>query len=194
MDPGPAKAVRTIFVDLYDKGLIYRGNRLINWCPGCQSALSDLEVDHEDESIPSSGTSATRWSTPQGSETGEFITIATTRPETIVADTAIAVHPEDERYRRPVAAGLRARVPVIGREIPIITDEAIEQEFGTGALKVTPGHDPVDFEIGERHGLPIINVDQPRRHDERRGRAVRGHGPLRGARRHRRATSRRGAC
>jgi valyl-tRNA synthetase len=155
MDPGPAKAVRKIFVDLYEKGLIYRGNRLINWCPRCQSALSDLEVDHEEES-------SFLWHVryplldAEGRETGEFITIATTRPETIVADTAIAVHPEDDRYRH--LAGARARVPVIGREIPIIFDDAIEREFGTGALKVTPGHDQTDFEIGERHNLPIISA------------------------------------
>ncbi len=156
MDPGPAKAVRRIFFDLYNKGLIYRGNRLINWCPGCQSALSDLEVDHED-------VDSFLWHVryplvdTAGRETGDYITIATTRPETIMADTAIAVHPEDDRYTAILAAGLKARVPVINREIPIITDEAIEREFGTGALKVTPGHDPVDFEIGERHNLPIIN-------------------------------------
>ncbi len=154
MDPGPAKAVRRIFVDLYEKGLIYRGNRLINWCPGCRSALSDLEVDHQE-------TDSFLWHVrypligADGNDTGEYITIATTRPETILADTAIAVHPEDERYAH--LHGARARVPVIGREIPIIFDEAIEKDFGSGALKVTPGHDQTDFEIGERHGLPIIN-------------------------------------
>ena len=159
MDPGPAKAVRTIFVDLYEKGLIYRGNRLINWCPGCQSALSDLEVDHED-------VASFLWHVryplidEQGQATGDYITIATTRPETIVADTAIAVHPDDPRYRH--LHGQRARLPIIGRELPIVPDEAIDPEFGSGALKVTPGHDPTDFEIGERHGLPVvsaINVD-----------------------------------
>ncbi len=154
MDPGPAKAVRRIFVDLYEKGLIYRGNRLINWCPGCRSALSDLEVDHEE-------TDSFLWHVryplldADGKDTGEYITIATTRPETILADTAIAVHPEDERYAH--LHGAQARVPVIGREIPIIFDEAIEKDFGSGALKVTPGHDQTDFEIGERHDLPIIN-------------------------------------
>ncbi len=155
MDPGPAKAVRTIFVDLYNKGLIYRGNRLINWCPQDQSAISDLEVDHTDD--PSF-----LWHIryplidAEGKETGEYIAFATTRPETIVADVAIAVHPEDERYSH--LTGARARLPIIGREIPIIFDEAIEKEFGTGALKVTPGHDPVDFEIGERHKLKIISA------------------------------------
>ena len=164
MDTGPAKAVRKIFVDLYEKGLIYRGNRLINWCPGCQSALSDLEVDHEEVDsflwhvryplIDAAGKETGDPSTGSGQA---YITIATTRPETIVADVAIAVHPEDERYTALLAAGARARVPVVNREIPVIPDEAIEREFGTGALKVTPGHDIVDFEIGERHNLPIIN-------------------------------------
>jgi valyl-tRNA synthetase len=155
MDPGPAKAVRTIFVDLFEKGLIYRGNRLINWCPGCKSAVSDLEVDHEE-------VQGHLWHVryplvnEHGRDTGEFITIATTRPETMVADTAIAVHPDDPRYRH--IRGQKARLPVINRLIPIIPDDAIDPDFGTGALKVTPGHDPVDFEIGERHGLPIVSA------------------------------------
>jgi valyl-tRNA synthetase len=160
MDPGPAKAVRRIFVDLYEKGLIYRGNRLINWCPRCQSALSDLEVDHEDED-------SFLWHVKYplidaaGHATGAFITIATTRPETIVADTAIAVHPEDGRYTELRASGTKARLPIIGRELPIIPDEAIDPAFGTGALKVTPGHDQTDFEIGERHGIETINAMNP---------------------------------
>jgi valyl-tRNA synthetase len=160
MDPGLVKAVRTIFVDLYDRGLIYRGNRLINWCPNCQSAISDLEVDHEEEA-------SFLWHVryplidAQGRETGDYITIATTRPETIVADTAIAVHPDDPRYRDIRNAGLRAGLPIIGRELPIVPDEAIDMEFGTGALKVTPGHDPTDFDIGQRHGLPIVNAINP---------------------------------
>jgi valyl-tRNA synthetase len=155
MDAGPAKAVRKIFVDLFEKGLIYRGNRLINWCPGCRSALSDLEVDHEE-------VDSFLWHVKyplvaaEGNDTGEFITIATTRPETIVADTAIAVHPQDERYKH--LHGTRARLPVIDRLLPIVPDEAIDPAFGSGALKVTPGHDPVDFEIGERHGLETINT------------------------------------
>jgi valyl-tRNA synthetase len=155
MDPGPARAVRRIFVSLFNDGLVYRGKRLINWCPGCQSALSDLEVDHEEES-------SYLWHVryplidEHGRESGEYITIATTRPETIVADTAVAVHPDDPRYRH--VRGRRARLPVIGREIAIIPDEAIDPDFGTGALKVTPGHDQTDFEIGERHGLPTVNA------------------------------------
>ena len=154
MDEGPARAVRTVFTDLYNNGLIYRGNRLINWCPGCQSALSDLEVDHSD-------VDSFLWQVryplidANGDDTGEFISVATTRPETIVADTAIAVHPDDERYKH--LHGTKARLPVIGRELPIVADEAIDPSFGTGALKVTPGHDLLDFEIGERHGLPTIS-------------------------------------
>jgi valyl-tRNA synthetase len=155
MDPGPARAVRAAFYDFYQRGLIYRGERMINWCPRCQTALSDLEVDHQEEQ-------GFLWHVrypvidDAGEPAGDYITIATTRPETIVADTAIAVHPEDERYRALV--GQKARLPVIGRELLIVGDEAIEREFGTGALKVTPGHDPVDFEIGQRHDLPIVNA------------------------------------
>jgi valyl-tRNA synthetase len=155
MDPGPARAVRKIFVDLYEKGLIYRGNRLINWCPGCQSALSDLEVDHVE-------VDSFLWHVryplldDAGKETDRYITIVTTRPETIVADTAIAVHPDDERFQALV--GKMAKVPAVDRPVPIIADEAIDPAFGSGALKVTPGHDMTDFEIGERHSLPIINA------------------------------------
>jgi valyl-tRNA synthetase len=155
MDSGPARAVRKIFVDLYEKGLIYRGNRLINWCPGCQSALSDLEVDHVE-------VDSFLWHVryplldDAHNETGEYITIVTTRPETIVADTAIAVHPDDERYRALV--GRIAKVPEVDRPVPIIADVVIDPAFGSGALKVTPGHDMTDFEIGERHGLPTINA------------------------------------
>ena len=155
MDDGPAKAVRTAFYNLYQQGLIYRGERIINWCPRCQTALSDLEVVHREEE-------GNLWhvSYPllddEARPTGELITIATTRPETIVADTGIAVHPEDERYRALI--GHKAQLPIIERELSIVGDEAIEREFGTGALKVTPGHDPVDFEIGQRHGLPTVNA------------------------------------
>ena len=149
LDPGPSRAVLTTFVNLYKKGLIYRGERLINWCPRCQTALSDLEVEHEEVQghlyyirYPLTG--------------GGHITIATTRPETMLGDTAVAVHPGDERYRELV--GKEAVLPIIGRTLPIIADDAIATEFGTGALKVTPGHDPVDFEIGQRHRLPIVTA------------------------------------
>ena len=153
MDEGPQRAVRTTFVNLYRDGLIYRGERMINWCPRCQTALSDLEVEHREQP-------AKLWYVryplldDAGNVTDEYIVIATTRPETIVADVAVAVSPRAERWQKIV--GRKASLPVIERPIPIIADDAVDPEFGTGALKITPGHDIVDFEIGERHGLPAI--------------------------------------
>ncbi|MEX2160189.1 MAG: valine--tRNA ligase [Dehalococcoidia bacterium] len=158
MDPGPSRAVRAAFYQLYQAGLIYRGERLINWCPRCNTALSDLEVDHEERD-------GFLWHVrypmldDAGQPSGGYITIATTRPETIVADTAIAVHPEDERYR--AFTGKKARLPIIGRELAVVGDDAIDPAFGTGALKVTPGHDPVDFEIGQRHNVPVVSAINP---------------------------------
>ena len=150
MDEGYVRAVMEMFVRLYDKGLIYRDNRIVNWCPGCGSTVSDLEVRHEraadalyEVRYPITGTD-------------QFLTVATVRPETILADTAVAVHPDDDRYRHLV--GKTAIVPIVGREVPIIADDYVKMDFGTGALKVTPGHDPNDFEIGRRHGLPEISV------------------------------------
>jgi valyl-tRNA synthetase len=155
MDPGPSRAVRTAFVRLYDKGLIYRGERITNWCPRCATALSDLEVQHEEE--PGTLTYVRYPLEPLEGETEtRYIQIATTRPETILADTAIAVHPEDERYAALV--GRTALVPYVDRPIPIVADDVVQKEFGTGAVKVTPGHDPTDFEIGQRHGLPTMLV------------------------------------
>ncbi|MCK9486610.1 MAG: valine--tRNA ligase [Dehalococcoidia bacterium] len=158
MDEQREKSVRTTFKSLYDDGLIYRAERLINWCVDCGSAISDIEVEYEDE--PGSFWHV-RYAVvdADGTPTGENIVIATTRPETIPADTAIAVHPDDDRYRRLV--GLRATVPTNGRLVPIIADTAVSMEGGSGALKVTPGHDPVDFEIGERHDLEIISIIDP---------------------------------
>ncbi len=155
LDTGPAKAVRTTFVNLYNKGLIYRHERIINWCPRCSTALSDLEVEYAETDgrlyyihypLESSGDG--------GSPV--FVTVATTRPESMLGDTGVAVHPDDPRYQAHV--GKMAVLPIMDRPIPIVGDDALDMEFGTGALKVTPGHDPVDFEIGERHGLEIINV------------------------------------
>ncbi len=150
MDPGPSRAVRTAFKRLYDKGLIYRGERLINWCPRCMTALSDLEVEHEEIQshiwtlrYPIVGTD-------------DFIEVATTRPETMLGDTAVAVHPGDERYQHLI--GRKATLPILGRQLQIVEDEAVDPSFGTGAVKVTPAHDPNDFEIGRRHDLPAINV------------------------------------
>ena len=155
MDPGPSRAVRTAFVRLYEQGLIYRGYRITNWCPRCMTALSDLEVEHEEVN---GQLSYVRYPlVPNGvADEAEWIEVATTRPETILADAGVAVNPSDERYTAIV--GRKAILPHIGREIPIVADDAVEPAFGTGAVKVTPGHDPTDFEIGQRHGLPVILV------------------------------------
>jgi len=156
MDPISARAVRTAFKQLHDDGLAYRGERLINWCPGDQTSLSDLEVI----ATPEKGT---LWfvryhllrddGTPDPEET---ITVATTRPETILGDTAVAVHPDDERYRALV--GRRVLIPFVERPVPVIADPVVERDFGSGAVKITPAHDQDDFETGRRHGLPIIDV------------------------------------
>lgn len=150
MDPGPAKAVRKAFKHLYDKGLIYRGERLISWCPRCNTAISDLEVKHQDVN-----TSLWHLAYPvEGSD--EQLTVATTRPETMLGDTAVAVNPNDPRYGHLV--GQQVRLPIVDRLVPIIPDEHVDIEFGTGAVKVTPAHDPNDFEIGRRHNLPFITM------------------------------------
>jgi valyl-tRNA synthetase len=151
MDPGPIRAVRITFVNLYNKGLIYRGERIINWCPRCSTALSDLEVDHKEMQ---SHLYYVRYRLEKGKD--QYITVATTRPETILGDTAVAVNPNDKRYKSLL--GKKAILPVIGRTIPIIADEAVDPSFGTGAVKVTPAHDPVDFDIAQRQGLPSINI------------------------------------
>jgi valyl-tRNA synthetase len=158
LDDGLSRAVREAFVHLYEKGLIYRGPRLINWSPGLKTAVSDLEVEYEEED-------ATLYyfkymlkpETSEVSETSEvYIPVATIRPETILGDTAVAVHPEDERYKKFI--GRSVIVPILGREIPVIADEYVSMEFGTGALKITPGHDPNDYAIAHRHGLHIISM------------------------------------
>ena len=150
LDAGPALAVRTTFVNLYKKGLIYKGTRITNWCPRCRTALSDLEVKHQEEK---SGLYHIRY--PLEDRSGHLV-IATTRPETMLGDTAVAVNPDDDRYAGLI--GKRVTLPIIGRSIPVIGDEAVELEFGTGALKVTPGHDPTDYEIGERHNLDTVSI------------------------------------
>ena len=153
LDEGLSKAVRKQFVELYHQGLVYRGERIVNWDPASQTTLSELEVDREERQ-------GKLYTLSYGLENGDTIQIATVRPETIFADRAIAVHPEDERFRDFV--GKEARIPLTARWIPIITDEAVEMDFGTGALKITPAHDPTDFEIGERHGLErpsVIDLD-----------------------------------
>jgi valyl-tRNA synthetase len=151
LDPGLSRAVREAFVRLYEKGLIYRGNRLINWSPGLRTAVSDLEVEYSQEAGFLYTFKYVLADNPQ-----EYIAVATTRPETILGDTAVAVHPEDERYKKFV--GRKVLVPILGRSIPVIADHYVDREFGTGALKITPGHDPNDFAIGERHDLEVISM------------------------------------
>jgi valyl-tRNA synthetase len=153
MDEGLSKAVRTAFVQLYDDGLIYRGEYMVNWCPNCQTAVSDLEV----EPVEIDGNFYHIKYPIKDSE--ESVEIATTRPETMLGDTAVAVHPEDTRYQHLI--GKTAILPILGRELPIIADEYVDLEFGTGALKVTPAHDPNDYEIGQRHELEQVNILNP---------------------------------
>jgi valyl-tRNA synthetase len=153
LDEGPSQAVRTAFVRLYNKGLIYRGERIVNWCPRCQTALSDLEVQHKDIT---GNLYYLRYPLADGDG---FVTVATTRPETYLGDTAVAVNPDDKRFKALV--GKKVVLPVIGRVIPVIADSAVDPSFGTGAVKITPGHDPVDFEISERQGLAVINILNP---------------------------------
>jgi valyl-tRNA synthetase len=151
MDPGPQKAVRTVFKMLFDQGLIYRAERIVNWCPATMTVISDLEVDMREED-------GNLWHIryPVKDEPGRFVVVATTRPETMLGDSGVAVHPEDERYQD--LHGKALMLPLMNREIPVVADDGVEKEFGTGAVKVTPAHDPLDFEIGQRHNLPIINV------------------------------------
>ena len=151
LDEGLSRAVREAFIRLYEKGLVYKGPRMINWSPGLQTAVSDLEVEYSEEP----GTLYYfKYMLADGS--GDYIPVATTRPETIPGDTAVAVHPEDDRYA--LFIGKQVLVPILGRSIPVIGDDYVEREFGTGALKITPGHDPHDYEIGERHHLALINI------------------------------------
>lgn len=150
MDAGLSDAVLTVFCKLYEKGYIYQGEKLINWCPTCQTTISDAEVEHEDKQ-------GGFWHIKYPiKDTDRFLEFATTRPETMLGDTAIAVHPDDERYKDIV--GKVCVVPFVNREIPIIADEYVDMEFGTGVVKITPAHDPNDFEVGERHNLPKINI------------------------------------
>lgn len=150
LDNGLSKAVREVFVRLYEKGLIYRGKKIINWDPAARTALSDIEVEHKEIN---GHLYHLQYPLKDGSG---FITVATTRPETMLGDTAVAVHPEDDRYKHLI--GQLIVLPVVGREIPIIADEYVDKEFGSGAVKITPAHDPNDFEVGERHSLPQIIV------------------------------------
>ncbi|MEF2954120.1 MAG: valine--tRNA ligase [Blautia sp.] len=151
MDEGCSKAVQEVFIKLYEKGYIYKGSRIINWCPVCQTSISDAEVEHEDQD-------GFVWhiNYPVVGEEGQFVEIATTRPETLLGDTAVAVNPEDERYKHLI--GKMLKLPLTDREIPVVADEYVDKEFGTGCVKITPAHDPNDFEVGKRHNLPEINI------------------------------------
>ena len=163
MDPGLSRAVQTIFKRLFDDGLIYRAERIINWCPRCLTALSDIEVDHSDDEG--------ELVSIQYGDGETSIVVATTRAETMLGDTAVAVHPDDDRYRHLV--GREVELPLTGRRIPVIADSHVDPAFGTGAVKVTPAHDPNDFEIGRRHGLPRLTVLNERG-------VVTAHGPFEG--------------
>lgn len=151
MDEGCSKAVNEVFVRLFDKGYIYKGSRIINWCPVCQTSISDAEVEHVEQA-------GHFWHIkyPIIGEEGRFVEIATTRPETMLGDTAVAVNPEDERYQDLI--GKKLLLPIVNREIPVIADAYVDKEFGTGCVKITPAHDPNDFEVGKRHNLEEINI------------------------------------
>ena len=150
MDEGCSEAVREVFVRLYEKGLIYRGKRIINWCPKCLTSISDAEVEYEEQP-------GHFWHIRYPFEDGSgYVEIATTRPETLLGDTAVAVHPDDERYKNIV--GKMLILPLVGRRIPVVADEYVERDFGTGCVKITPAHDPNDFEVGKRHGLEVLDM------------------------------------
>ncbi|MDR0434693.1 MAG: valine--tRNA ligase [Gracilibacteraceae bacterium] len=150
MDGGCSRAVREVFVRLYEKNLIYRGDYIVNWCPVCRTAISDIEVEHEEQD-------GHLWYIRYpGADGGEGLTVATTRPETMLGDAAVAVHPQDGRYAHLI--GRRVVLPLTGKTIPVVADEYVERDFGAGALKVTPAHDPNDFELGRRHGLEPVNI------------------------------------
>ena len=187
MDENLSAAVREAFVRLHEQGLIYRGAYIVNWCPRCQTAISDLEVVHVEQKghlweirypvvDPTDESAEADAGTPvvdaDNTPTGEFLTIATTRPETMLGDVAVAIHPEDERYLH--FHGKKLRLPLVGREIPIILDEWVSRDFGTGAVKVTPAHDPNDFALGQRHNLPSINVMDSTGHINAEGGAYAG--------------------
>jgi valyl-tRNA synthetase len=171
MDARLSVAVREAFVRLHEQGLIYRGAYIVNWCPRCQTAISDLEVVYDEHK---GHLWEIRYSVldPFGQDSGEYITVATTRPETMLGDVAVAVHPEDERYTH--LHGKKLRLPLMGRAIPVILDEWVSREFGTGAVKVTPAHDPNDFALGQRHNLPSIDVMDDSAHINQEGGAYAG--------------------
>ena len=167
MDEGCSAAVEEVFIKLYKKGLIYKGNRIVNWCPVCQTTISDAEVEHEEQAghfwhikYPIAGTpaaeAALKGVTTTEADDSQYVIVATTRPETMLGDTALAVNPEDDRYLALV--GKTVILPLVNKEIPVIADTYVDQEFGTGVVKITPAHDPNDFEVGKRHDLELVNV------------------------------------
>ncbi len=167
MDEGCSKAVEEVFISLYHKGYIYKGSRIVNWCPVCRTTISDAEVEHEEQAghfwhikYPIAGTeeakAAIEGRKPEQGKPENYVIVATTRPETMLGDTALAVNPEDTRYRGLV--GKKVLLPLVNKEIPVISDSYVDQEFGTGVVKITPAHDPNDFEVGKRHNLELINV------------------------------------
>ncbi|HIE04354.1 MAG TPA: valine--tRNA ligase, partial [Candidatus Latescibacteria bacterium] len=161
LDPGLSRAVREAFVRLYEKGLIYKGKYIVNWCPRCRTALADDEVEHREHD-------GKLWYIRYPLEGGGHVEVATTRPETMLGDTAVAVNPGDGRYRGIV--GRAVVLPLLGRRIPVVADEAVDPEFGTGAVKVTPAHDPADYEVALRHGLPfVVAIDEDGRMTEETG-------------------------
>ena len=155
MDEGCNKAVTEVFCKMHEKGYIYKGARMINWCPVCNTSISDAEVEYEEQA-------GHLWHIKypvlkeDGTESGEYLTFATTRPETMLGDTAVAIHPEDKRYAH--LRGKKLMLPLMNREIPVVEDTYVDMEFGTGVVKITPAHDPNDFEVGKRHNLPIVNI------------------------------------
>ena len=167
MDEGCSKAVKEVFVKLYEKGLIYRGERIINWCPHCKTSISDAEVNFEEQQ-------GSFWHLRYPLSDGSgYVELATTRPETLPGDTAVAVHPDDERYKAIV--GKTVILPLTGREIPVVADSYVDMEFGTGVVKITPAHDPNDFEVGLRHNLPVINIMDDTAHmNEKAGEKYKG--------------------
>ncbi|MBQ2453974.1 MAG: class I tRNA ligase family protein, partial [Lachnospiraceae bacterium] len=150
MDEGCNKAVNEVFVRLYEKGLIYKGHKMVNWCPVCRTTISDAEVEYQNQA-------SHLWHIKyQIIGTDDYLEFATTRPETMLGDTAVAVNPEDDRYKDLI--GKKVMLPIMNREMPVVADDYVDMEFGTGVVKITPAHDPNDFEVGKRHDLPVINI------------------------------------
>jgi len=156
MDEGCNKAVTEVFVKMHEKGYIYKGARIVNWCPVCNTSISDAEVEYQEQAGHFWHIKYPLMNEDGTPSTTEFLTFATTRPETMLGDTAVAIHPDDERYTH--LHGRKVLLPIVNRVIPIVEDAYVDREFGTGVVKITPAHDPNDFEVGKRHDLPVINI------------------------------------